>query len=558
MITNRKKISLFIWVVAMTFVALLLMKDRLFLFDKPVHLPLQFKSYHVSEADTLGAIDAPILPDISGYTLENIEKRKPAVEFGVVNITILDSILGMEKFTEQRRHVEFSRLQKRADPVTINIRSGVYDLESLTAVVGRPEYLEKTADGYLLKVPLYVERGAAMLIEGTPEKHINLKMSSVTGGFIVNSGNVFIIHADVSGWNDEANTYSTYQPNSEKEFRPFYATWSGSETYFYGSHFKDLGYHLSKSYGISFSSSKLFIKENPNIAPPKGWLVNNIFEGLYYGFYSYEARDIAIIGNTYKNNIIYGIDPHDRSTRLTIAKNIAYGSMKKHGIIVSREVNDSWIFDNICFLNHGSGFMLDRSSIRNVVANNYAFLNSNDGLTLFESQENLLYDNKMFANGKSGFRFRNSWDIIATKNWVMFNRDDGVQSYAFDITKTEKDRDFVMDPFTIKSSLRIHDDVILGNMNGDIKLNSFGNVTLSGIEYGFYRSNFMRGELDDIGRELAKGIQAHPNGLKIDFIKSSAMADAAVSDETINIPQKKHKNTSDSMGDLDEDGASEE
>lgn len=202
--------------------------------------------------------------------------------------------------------------------------------------------------------------------------------------------------------------------------------------------------------------------------------------------------------------------------------------------------------------------MLDRSSIRNVVANNYAFLNANDGMTLFESQENMIYGNKLVANGKSGFRFRNSWDVVSTKNWVMFNRDDGIQSYAFDITQTEKDRDFVMDPFTIKSSLRVQDDVILGNIKGDIKLNSFANVTLSGIEFGFYRSNFVRGELDDIGRELAKGIQAHPNGIKIDFTQLSTIANDVVLDGAKNIPQKKHKSKSDSMGDLDEDGASED
>src|SRR3546814_16913053 len=60
------------------------------------------------------------------------------------------------------------------------------------------------------------------------------------------------------------------------------------------------------------------------------------------------------------NNMIYGIDPHDYSRKLIIAFNSAYGAQKKHGIIGSRGVDDSYFIGNLAFGNHGTGMMLDR------------------------------------------------------------------------------------------------------------------------------------------------------------------------------------------------------
>src|SRR3546814_5253813 len=82
---------------------------------------------------------------------------------------------------------------------------------------------------------------------------------------------------------------------------------------------------------------------------------------MYFGFYSYEADRVALIGNEYRNNMIYGIDPHDYSRKLIIAFNSAYGAQKKHGIIGSRGVDDSYFIGNLAFGNHGTGLMLDRS-----------------------------------------------------------------------------------------------------------------------------------------------------------------------------------------------------
>ncbi|MFD2980383.1 NosD domain-containing protein, partial [Klebsiella pneumoniae] len=84
----------------------------------------------------------------------------------------------------------------------------------------------------------------------------------------------------------------------------------------------------------------------------------------------YETQDFVVKDSTYRDNIVYGIDPHDRSHRLIIAGNTVYGTKKKHGIIVSREVNDSWIINNKSFDNKLSGVVIDRNSVNNLIAYN--------------------------------------------------------------------------------------------------------------------------------------------------------------------------------------------
>ena len=67
-------------------------------------------------------------------------------------------------------------------------------------------------------------------------------------------------------------------------------------------------------------------------ARPEGVIADNSFRNMYYGFYSYEAENAALLGNEYRDNIVYGIDPHDRSRYLMIAYNTTYDTHKKHGV----------------------------------------------------------------------------------------------------------------------------------------------------------------------------------------------------------------------------------
>jgi len=241
-----------------------------------------------------------------------------------------------------------------------------------------------------------------------------------------------------------------------------------------------LCYTASKSYGISISQYSPSMAEQMGRGHPTGWLLNSTFDDMWYGFYCYEAYDVVIRGNVYKDNIVYGIDPHDRSRRLIIAENEAFGTHKKHGIIVSREVNDSWIFNNKSHDNHLSGIVIDRSSVNNIVANNESFNNGSDGITIYESGNNLLWGNQVLGNQRHGIRVRNSVDLRVYENVVAGNGKLGIYGHIKDLTNT--DRDIALDPFDTEVSLLVVGGKLIGNASGPLGVDSPLSVELYKVQ----------------------------------------------------------------------------
>ena len=47
---------------------------------------------------------------------------------------------------------------------------------------------------------------------------------------------------------------------------------------------------------------------------PTGWLIDSEFVDHWYGFYCYEAQNVVIKGNTYRDNIVYEMCIRDSST----------------------------------------------------------------------------------------------------------------------------------------------------------------------------------------------------------------------------------------------------
>src|SRR5690606_11645035 len=203
---------------------------------------------------------------------------------------------------------------------------------------------------------------------------------------------------------------------------------------------------------------------------PTGWVIDSIWDDMWYGFYCYEADDVVIRGNTYRNNLVYGIDPHDRSRRLIIAENTAYGTREKHGIIVSREVNDSWIFNNRSYDNELSGIVIDRSSVNNVLAYNETYRNKSDGVTIYESGDNLLWGNKAYNNERHGIRVRNSVNVKLYENLVVSNGKLGVYGHVKDLSNT--DRDLLLDPFETNISMLIVGGKLVANASGPMGVDS--------------------------------------------------------------------------------------
>jgi poly(beta-D-mannuronate) C5 epimerase len=428
------------------------------------------ETYNVGKLDksALKRIEGIELPDLSPYTKEAILAKQPAVDPGYLLIENIE--VGYRKMRSRRTF--FGDKQGRLDALSIVVSGGVYDLDTVVKQVDDPTIIEKKDDNtYALYVPLNIRAEGALLIQ----EGETLLLSINKGAMLSTFGDLFIVGASVKAWDTEKDKPAYY--TKREEFRPHITGWCGANVHIVDSYIAHLGYQASKSYGLTYTScvDTLYREDYAHLPGATGWILNNVFDDVYFGFYSYEADNVVIVGNEYKNNIVYGVDPHDRSRHLIIARNHAYGSKEKHGIIVSREVAYSYIFDNLSEGNNGSGIMIDRNSHDNVIANNVARNNKADGLVFFESPNNISFGNKLVHNGNSGMRIRNSWNIVSQNDVINFNENAAVKLYSLYLTAARGAtfRDLDLDPYVQKAGVTFFSPEVVGNVKNNFNLEDF-------------------------------------------------------------------------------------
>lgn len=375
--------------------------------------------------------DPPVytLPDLSLVSSSAIKQRAPQPSGGVARIVSVDEVPLLAEAFRDERGKDLRRRQGANAARAILVESGVMDLRQVADQLRDPRVLGREGKDFTLRLPMLVGAGAALVVESSQTRSVRL--STDRGAFIANAGRLFLFDVEVTSWDESAGKPSVFQDKSR--FRPFLSAYIRSETYAVGCTIQHLGFAAPTAYGFSLSSHPE--RERGKASPdwPTGALVGNTFRGLYYGFYSYEARDVAIVGNRYVDSIVYGIDPHDRSTRLIIARNTCTGTVEKHGIIGSRGVSHSYIFDNDTFKNHGSGVMLDRQCSHNLVHGNRVHQNG-QGIAVYESPSNIVLNNLVAFNEKSGVRVRNSTDILVQANTIT-----GCNDYALEVSARKLD-----------------------------------------------------------------------------------------------------------------------
>lgn len=426
----------------------------------------QAKTYTVSSAPTAPLeLAKPKLPDVSGYTAEAIAAKIVRSKAGKISVRRMMQEDALKDFIGGDNKMAEWVVRQHGIPQAIFVDDGYMNLKDLAKKVPKQYFSETSPGVFLSRLPIVVGRHGILEIDKQTQE---LRLSQEGGAFLVNDGQLFVRDTKITGWREKDNGPATF--NSPKEFRPFLLSWGGTETYIANSKIASFGYANSKSYGVSIS------QYTPNMAKvlkrpePTGWIVGSEFSDMWYGFYCYETRDFVVKGNTYKDNIVYGIDPHDRSHGLIIADNTVYGTKKKHGIIISREVNDSFIFNNRSYDNKLSGLVIDRNSVNNLIAHNEIYQNHTDGITLYESADNLLWGNKVISNRRHGIRIRNSVNIRLYENVAMANGLTGVYGHIKDLSNT--DRDIKLDPFDAQVSLIVVGGELAANGSGPLSIDS--------------------------------------------------------------------------------------
>ncbi len=460
----------------------------------------------------------PQLPDLSRFTVQAVRDMVPRTFDGrTAQLEPLVSTMYMRPSSRE----ELARLWTgERNPLAIVLDHGAYTLEMIVDQIARPDIIARDGERtFLLRRPLFVGHNATLVIQGGEW----LRMD-VDGGAILGSlGTVIVVDSRISSWDRQRQdwgprpelTHANYLLYDEQRPRPYLVFNSGSRTYIAASVLHGLGYKgLGSTFGLSFSSgprgSGPFRQIVDNLARPTGWLIANRIEELFFGVYTYETDDLVVVGNEFVRNVVYGVDPHDYSRRLIIARNIARHSRFAHGIIISREVNDSWIFENIAYGNHGSGIMLDRRSEHNVVANNLVYENDGDGIAIFESENNLVYNNRIARNRRNGIYVRNSWNVDVIGNAIELNGNNGIELAAVDISSLET-RNFQLDPYQQRAGARLLDNEFTDNFNAAIHARSIERLEIDRNRYVRQGPRFFGGDLVPVAGPLSR-VLIHERG----------------------------------------------
>lgn len=485
--------------------------------ERQVILKAQGYTYYGLDNDKAGEA-VPVPPRLASYTRQSVSDKIPlTTDEGRVFVIPMEYSAYNTKFVSQVNNT-FRSIGERVFPVQaqgtrypryIHIESGVLTLETLSrrlAEIGEGDLLVRKGGRYVLNVPLLIGPTATLIISGTDANE--LRMNSETGVFIVNAGKLWFHDVTVSGWDPKTRSYAALNFESKRQFRPFVISWGGSVMNADGSHFHHLGFGGDKGYGFSYSQGPIEIVERrPGALPrPTGTVVQNSFEDLYFGFFTNAADDVALVGNEYKNNVIYGVDPHDFSQRLIIAYNTSYGALKKHGIIGSREVDDSWIVGNIVFDNHGTGIMLDRISAGNVVYANRVWGNGQEGMAAYESPCNIMAANVVFGNRGDAVKVRNSTDVGIFHNQLSTTDRTGVNIYIGDPREVPGFplRDVKKDPYIKFVSVAIVDNTIDKHNGSGITATGFGAVAFKGNQFIGSNEKMLQGDLAPLTREVTR------------------------------------------------------
>jgi mannuronan 5-epimerase len=422
------------------------------------------------------ATTEPQLPDISPYTAEAAQQKIVRTPAGHASVESMLTELSFSSFKGHDERLREWAMRQSSLPKVISISGGYMTPRDLKRELP-PQYFDEPEKGvFVARLPIDVKPGSTLHI-GDDVK--DFRLSFDRGAFLVNEGKLFITGTRLEGWNEAKRGPSEFK--DKHEFRPFIVSWAGSETYIVKSVVAHLGFAATKAYGVSISQFSPKLEPVFKRPRPTGWLLDSEFFDNWYGFYCYEADDVVILRNNYHDNIKYGIDPHDRSRRLIIAENRTSGTKEKHGIIVSREVNDSFIFNNKSFENELSGIVVDRSSVNNVVAHNEVYRNHADGITVYESPNTLLWQNLVVGNYRHGIRVRNSIDADLRDNVAIANGLSGIYGHIKNLSDTG--RNLRLDPFSQTISMTVVGGMLVSNGSGPVTIDQPLSLELYDVDF---------------------------------------------------------------------------
>lgn len=304
---------------------------------------------------------------------------------------------------------------------------GEDDLERVNEIVNETHF-QKIGNTCYLKKPIHITENSTFRFDGTycPE----LKMYPRSYIRIVGS----VYFTDISVTSIDPDTGGPVINNREEYYleRPhIYTKYPAKYVLMENSEFAYLGYYDAtpgSAWGVSFWGLQ------------SGDVINSKFHNNYFGLYTFEAKNVNIIGSEIYDNIEYGLDFHDYSDNFVVKDNIVYNN-GNHGIIFSKFCINNTVEGNYVF-NHTKnafvkgveqeygvhGIMLDRESNHNIIKNN-KLENNRRAIYLFQSHDNEILDNTIINDVEDGIYIAESYDNTFIGNIAMDTGGYGLYSY---------------------------------------------------------------------------------------------------------------------------------
>jgi parallel beta-helix repeat protein len=317
------------------------------------------------------------------------------------------------------------RFDRATNVIDVVAGTGV-TLPAIAAAVGDPAALREVGPGEWQLGADLVVRGGAELQISAPEVRW-LKLESEPGRFVsveALGGKLGITGSCVTSWNDAQGSADTGYDDG----RSFLLARDGAQMTISQAELHYLGHGDVESYGLSWRT-----------AGTGGEISDSIVSNLYYGLYTYEVSGLAVLDNEFRNNVLYGIDPHTGSAKLDIERNLVHDN-GKHGIILAEDCVDSVIRDNVVYRNAHHGIVLYLRSDRNLVEGNESFDNASQGINVNESGGNTLRDNTVYDNGETGIGVTQlAQGTVVEGNQLRGNKQDGLRVVSESTATTVRD-----------------------------------------------------------------------------------------------------------------------
>ncbi len=301
---------------------------------------------------------------------------------------------------------------------TIVLRAGgPTDLPTISRALSQPHALRELAPGdWLLAANLRIESGATLRIAGPVARRLRLR--SDEGGFVwikAFGGQLTFAETCVTSW----DVGRSHVDQNYDDGRAFVLARDGARMDIRDSELSYLGYDADESYGLAWRT--------PGTT---GSALNSRFGYNYYGLYSYEASDLVIRGNEVDHSILYGIDPHTRSSRLLIEGNASHHN-GKHGLILAEECADSVIRANTVYSNTLHGIVLYQGSDNNLIEGNTSYGNGLQGINVNNASNNTIHANTVYDNAEAGIGVgQGARGNQVVGNSVRDNLKDGIYLYS--------------------------------------------------------------------------------------------------------------------------------